>query len=120
MLDKTSTEIRVCPVFTTSRSGFMASTEDCNQEFIDRMSGEKRLVGFAGQPLCGVYIDGTLEDLVGYDIPIWLSGEIHNVPQQKCVVWSVEGTQSWDALLTMGEHQYITLPEEAEDGSQDE
>lgn len=85
------------PVFTTSHPGFMGSTEARNHEFIEKHSGPKSLA-----PQCHnipVYIDGELEDLLGFDMPIWLSGDITG-ETQKCYVWNVDGTQRYEAEIT--------------------
>ena len=96
------------PVFTTSRPGFMASTSDCNQEFIDKMQGEKRILHT--DVIYQIYIDGELQDILGYDIPIFLSGTITG-ERQDCIVWNVEGTESHEAEITYdhGGHTYIRL-----------
>ena len=101
------------PVFTTSRPGFMASTEDRNQEFIDEFTGDRTLADKAKG--ISVYIDGELEDILGYDVPIWLSGDITG-DDQTVYVWNVEGNTRYTAKLTWGHsetfssHGYIRLP----------
>jgi hypothetical protein len=98
------------PVFTTSRPGMFCDTSDRNKKFIEQMSGEKKL-------FCenlNLYIDGQLEDILGFDIPIWLSGEITGETQQ-CEVWDVEGKNMYNAEITYGHeggfgpHVYIRL-----------
>ena len=89
-------------VFTTSNPGPMCDTSDRNQEFIDKLVGPRKLTGFDGKTV-EVYIDGQLENDVGFDIPIWLSGEIKNITEsQPCVVWSVDGSVKFCAVLTFG------------------
>jgi len=85
------------PIFTTSHSGFMGSTEDANHEFIEKHSGPKSLADRCKGISC--YIDGDLEDLLGYDIPIWLSGDITG-ETQKCYVWNVDATKRYEAEIT--------------------
>jgi hypothetical protein len=102
------------PVFTTSKPGFMASTENRNQEFIDEHTADRTLADKAkGMSL---YFDGPLQDILGYDIPIWLSGDITG-DTQTVHVWNVEGTIMYKAEITyghkgiLGAHVYIRLPE---------
>jgi hypothetical protein len=103
------------PVFTTSRPGLMASTEDRNQEFIDQMTGIRKLADKAKG--ASIYIDGDLEDVLGYDIPIWLSGNITG-DNQDVYIWNVPGTImylaeiTWGHKGTFGEHTYIRFKEE--------
>lgn len=93
-------------VFTTSNPGFMCDTSDRNQEFIDQLDGPRKLTGFDGKT-AEVYIDGQLENDVGFDIPIWISGEIVNTTDpQSCVVWSVDGSVKYCAVLTFGHKTY--------------
>jgi hypothetical protein len=103
------------PVFTTSHPGFMASTENANREFIEKHRGETSLASKCeGVP---VYIDGGLEDTLGYDIPIWLSGDITG-ETQKCYVWNVDGSERFEAVLIWDwvgpwdSRGYIRFPEE--------
>ena len=104
------------PVFTTSRSGAFCDTSDRNDEFIEKMSGKKKLPDNISH-LPSIYIDGELEDIVGYDIPIWLSGHITG-KRQDVIVWDVEGKNSYPAEITYGHksdigvHTYIRLKEQ--------
>jgi len=110
MRDIQMTEI---PVFTTSLPGFMGSTEDRNVPFINKHTKARKL----DESVIGIstYIDGELEDILGYDIPIWLSGNITG-DTQTVYVWNVAGTIMYKAELTYGhegtihKHAYIRLP----------
>lgn len=94
------------PVFTTSRPGFMCDTSNCNEDFIKAMCGEKHILHT--KTMYNLYIDGELQDILGYDIPIFLSGTITGKTQD-CTVWNVEGTKSYKAEITYGHngHTYI-------------
>lgn len=106
--------VKNIPVFTTSRPGFMGSTDDRNTPFINAHLKSKKLAESA----IGIstYFDGELEDILGYDIPIWLSGNITG-DRQLVYVWNVAGTIMYLAELTyghegaIGKHAYIRLPE---------
>jgi hypothetical protein len=89
------------PVFTTSHPGFMGDTSDRNDEFIEKMQGETAMEGFPKKGRTSIYIDGTLESNVGFDIPIWLSGTIRCVRRQECQVWNVEGDVCYEAVITL-------------------
>ena len=104
------------PVFTTSRPGMFCDTSDRNDKFIEQMSGKKKLFC---ENLKGLYIDGELQDILGFDIPIWLSGEITG-ETQPCEVWDVEGKSMWNAEITYGHgdkhspHVYIRMKKHEE------
>ena len=104
----------MCPEFTTSNPGPFGDTSDCNQEFIDKHRGECRVLG---ADVLVLYIHGALENKVGFDIPIWLSGTINVAWRvQDCVVYSVSGEEKYDAKLVLsGRRGYIVLPEEVEE-----
>ena len=99
------------PVFTTSRPGMFCDTSDRNMKFIEQMTGTKKLFC---ESLRDLYIDGELEHILGFDIPIWLSGEITGETQD-CQVWDVEGRNMWNAEITYGHgdkhspHVYIRM-----------
>jgi hypothetical protein len=96
-------------VFTTSYPGFMCDTSNCNQELIDKLEGPRKLTGFDGKR-CEIYIDGQLERDIGFDIPIWISGEIrYTTDAQPCTVWSVDGSVKYGALLTFGHKTHTPL-----------
>jgi len=110
------------PVFTTSKPGFMGSTEDYNKKFVDKFKDSEKKIferqqiqasvltkdGFVLKDIpktMSVYFDGELENILGYDIPIFLEGIIENVPMQDVTVWNVEGTESYDAVLVLKEQE---------------
>jgi hypothetical protein len=101
------------PIFTTSKPGFMASTEDRNQEFIDQHTHPRTLNDKAKG--ISIYFHGELEHILGFDIPIWLSGTISG-HSETVYVWNVEGTIMYRAYLTWDHHSkigragYIQLP----------
>ena len=107
------------PIFTTSHPGFMGSTELRNHEFIKTHAGPKSLATQCER--IPVYIDGPLEKLLGFDVPIWLSGDITG-ETQKCYVWNVDGTQRYEAEITWrwigpwDSRGYIRLPVAAVEG----
>jgi hypothetical protein len=109
------------PVFTVSEPGFMGSSEARNHLFIKRMSGGRRMViDPRDTARFTVYYHGELETLLGYDIPIWLSGRIRvQEDSQKCYVWNYSGTKRVDAVMVTAwnnrENQwlcYICFPNE--------
>ena len=106
------------PEFTTSNPGAFCDTSDGNHSFIAKMraSGKRRILSIH---LHNLYIDGLLERLVGYDIPIFLRGTITGENHQPCIVWNVEGTVPYLAEITYNHksefsdqaHTYIRFPE---------
>lgn len=91
------------PVFTTSFPGFLGSTENNNRDFILKMQGRRRRSKYLRKENDQVtlYIHGALEDELGYDIPIWLSGYISEKPIQPCKVWNVRADKCFDAYIVM-------------------
>ena len=100
------------PVFTTSNPGFMCSVSDCNQSFIDMMreAGERKILHT--DKMLGCYIDGKLQSLLGFDIPIFLHGTITGETQD-CIVWNVDGDVAYAAEISYNhpphDHTYIRI-----------
>ena len=93
------------PVFTTSYPGPMCDTSDANDTFIKMMqtTGVRKILHTTSMKR--VYIDGILETLLGYDIPIFLDGTITGETQD-CIVWNVEGTIAYAAEITYNHYMF--------------
>lgn len=91
------------PEFTTSNPGFMGSTEDHNRAFVESKKGPRSL--FTKNKQITIYLHGETESRVGFDIPIFLSGDIVECPQQPVIVWMPDGSDSFDAVLVMEERR---------------
>lgn len=91
------------PVFTTSRPGMFCDTSDRNDQFIEAMErpDTKKMENFPVSPWLMLYIDGTLEKELGFDVPIWLAGSLKQLMKQPCLVWNVEGTKLFDATICL-------------------
>lgn len=106
------------PVFTTSTPSFMGTRGDTNEKFIEDNTGKRVCFHKPGaKKWFSLYIDGQLEEELGYDIPIFLKGEIVNVPVQRCEVWDVAGKTPYAAFIVLGEFKYcfyglIVMPDE--------
>jgi len=95
------------PTFTTSNPGFLCDTTDRNNAFIEKMSGTKVIEH--RRVITDCYLDGELERILGFDIPIFLSGTITGKPQD-AIVWNVEGTVAYAATIEYkGRYTYIRM-----------
>lgn len=90
------------PVFTTTEPGFMGPGER-NEEFIQAMQGQRRMIGFPVKRYLQLYIHGNLEREVGFDIPVWLSGDITTEARQPCQVWDLFGEKLYRATICLRE-----------------
>lgn len=99
------------PVFTTSEPGCLGTHGITNDEFIAKMKGPKNMDSFNQEKRVILYIHGLLEDRVGYDIPIWLSGGIKNVEHQRARLYHPDGTSGWDCWIHIQENEdrYVGL-----------
>ncbi len=113
-------------IFTTSHPGAFGSTEDYNEEFVKRWNNyPKAIVGVESKTgLATLYIHGELERKVGFDIPIWLAGNLDVRKEvQDCEVYDVSGKTKYAAKIVMRDREnnilgrwygLIVLPEEVE------
>ncbi len=107
------------PEFTTSSPGFMGSTEDHDLAFVKSKRG-KRSILIPDDKHFALYLHGKVQDRVGFDIPIFLRGDIVKCAQQPVIVWMPDGSDSFDAVMVLEEREHrwyglIVLPEEVAD-----
>jgi hypothetical protein len=94
------------PVFTVKEPCFMMGVFDeeshINEDFFAQFADlEKKFLNRPSpETFISAYLDGELEDWLGFDIPVWLAGtwdlaqDIHD-----CQVWNYEGTECRDAKI---------------------
>jgi hypothetical protein len=94
--------------FTTSAPGFMGSIENLDQDFVDtKLDPNSRILSpnlqIEGGPFKNItlYIHGTAEHIVGYDIPIWLAGSISAAKVQPCTLFSRSGDAVISCMLVL-------------------
>ena len=108
-MNSNPTEVSPLPIFTTTEPAALGTHGKRNEEFVQKMLGLKHMEGFTHsegkrKPVI-LYIHGQLQDNVGYDVPLWLSGVLVNKTHQRVRLYHPNGRRGWDAWLHIEERE---------------
>lgn len=110
------------PTFTTCPPGISSELSAKADEFARRFETSRKVI-FKRQEVTSfirkgssffekkrmkplaLHIHGVLEDIVGYDIPLFLAGYIYNKPIQWAHVFDPTGRRRFDAAIVMEERK---------------